>query len=257
VAHQHGLITLEQFSSAGRSRDAWYRALHSEDLVPLAPGVAALPGAPDTPERDILAGVFAAGEGALASHRSAAYLWGVDVATSGPVDVTTAERNRRVALPWLRLHTPTDLDDLRPVRRRGLLATNPLRVLLDLGQVDAAAVPLALERFMVDGLVTRRSVEAALKRHARPGRHGVTALRAAYAAWAIDDKPPDSALEVAMARLFARFQLPAAVFHAVVLGRELDFGYLDHRVAIECDGGAPVHVAPDHPPPRVGRGHHP
>lgn len=234
--HQHGLMTREQFLASGRSRDAWYRAHRRDDLVGLAPGVAALPGAPATPERAILVGVLAAGEGALASHRSGAYLWGAAVGTDGPVDVTTANRNLRVVLPGLRLHTPTDLEDLRPVRRRGIPTTNPLRILLDLGQVELAAVPAALEWFMVGGFVTRRSVAAALMRHARPGRHGVRALRDAYDAWAIDDKPPDSALELAMVRLLARSELPPAVFHPVVLGRELDFAYLQERVAIECDG---------------------
>ena len=227
---------MEQFVASGRSRDAWYRARRRSVLIGLAPGVAALPGAPATPERAILVGVLASGAGSLASHRSAAYLWGVDVGTDGPVDVTTANRNRRIVLPNLRLHTPTDLDDLRPVRRRGIPTTNPLRVLLDLGQVDSGAVPAALERFMVDGSVTRRSVAGALRRHARPGRHGVRALRAAYDSWAIDDKPPDSALELAMHRLLERSGLPHAAFHAVVLGRELDFAYLRERVAIECDG---------------------
>ncbi len=76
----------------------------------------------------------------------------------------------------------------------------------------------------------------ALRRHARPGRHGVRALRAAYDNWAIDDKPPDSALELAMVRLLDRAGLPRVVFHPPLLGRELDFAYLRERVAIECDG---------------------
>jgi hypothetical protein len=236
AAHQHGLITREQFLASGRSRDTWYRACRRGDLVGLAPGVAALPGAPRTLEQAILAAVLASGAGSLASHRSAAYLWGVELEPDGFVDVTTADRNRRLVLAGLRLHTPTDLEDLRPVHRRGIPATNPLRVLLDLGQVDAAAVLPALERFMIDGTVTRRSVAAALRRHARPGRHGVRALRAAYDSWAIADKPPDSALELVMARLLDRSGLPPAVFHAVILGYELDFAYLQERVAIECDG---------------------
>ena len=48
----------------------------------------------------IAAGVLAvAGDGSLASHRSAAYLWGLEISRTGPVDVTTSDRNRRVALP--------------------------------------------------------------------------------------------------------------------------------------------------------------
>ena len=236
AARQHGLVTLDQADGLGVHRDAWYRALRHGRLVGVAPKVAALPGAATTPEQLVLAAVLAVGDGAMASHRSAAYLWGVDVAPAEPVDLTTPDRNRRVVLPWVRLHTPIDLGDLRPVRRRGIPSTNPLRILLDLGQVAPEAVLPALERFITDGSVGRRAVLAALERHGRKGRHGVGALRAAVDAWAIGDKPPDSTLELVMARLLKRHRLPSAIFHAVVGGYEVDFALPAGRVIVECDG---------------------
>jgi very-short-patch-repair endonuclease len=231
-------VTQAQILDAGWSRAAWYRALDDGRLVPVAPLVAALPGAPPTVEQLILAAVLVAGAPAMASHRSAAYLWGVDVMPVDPVDITTPVRTRGVSPPWIRLHTPTDLDDLRPVRRHGIPATNPLRVLLDLGQVAPDAVLPALQHFMVEGVVSAKAVVGALVRHARQGRHGVGALRAAVDAWAINGVPPDSELERVMAALLRRHGLPPAVFHARVLGFEVDFAYVAEKLILECDGWA-------------------
>ena len=236
AARQHGLVTLEQAVADGWNRATWYRACAGGALVLLAPTVAALPGAPDTPEQRILAAILARGGRAVASHRSAAYLWGVDIDGANPVDISDGSRGCRPALDWVSAHNPRDLDDLRPVQRRGIPTTNPLRVLVDLGQVAPSAVTPALEHCLAEGLVDLRSVRAALVRHARPGRHGISALRAALDAAIIDDVPADSELERAMARLLAAHGLPPAQFHARVLGFEVDFAIAPERVVLECDG---------------------
>jgi very-short-patch-repair endonuclease len=236
AARQHGLVTLEQAVADGWNRATWYRACTGGGLLLLAPTVAALPGAPDTPEQRILAAILAGGDRAIASHRSAAYLWGVDIDGANPVDISGASRGCRPALGWVAAHNPRDLDDLRPVQRRGIPTTNPLRVLVDLGQVAPSAVTAALEHYLAEGLVDHRSVRAALVRHARPGRHGISALRAALDVATIDDVPADSDLERAMARLLAVHGLPPAQFHARILGFEVDFAIVPERVVLECDG---------------------
>ncbi len=200
--------------------------------------MAALVGAPATPEQRILAAVLARSRPASASHRSAAYLWGVDVRGIDPVDITATDRACRLALPWVRTHNPRDLDDLRPVQRQGIPTTNPLRVLLDLGQVAPDALLPALEHFVVEGLVTAGAVRGALVRHGRKGRHGITALRSAVDAWAIDGALPDSELERMMGALLDAHHLPPAVFHPRILGYEVDFAYMEEKVILECDGWA-------------------
>lgn len=236
AASQHGLITRAQAAELGLGRRAWYSAQRSGRLVAMAPRVAALAGSPSTAEQRILAAVLSAGSGAIASHRSAAHLWGVGGLANAPVDVTFLDRNRSLTLPGVHVHTPTDLGDLRPVRRSGIPATNPLRVLVDLGQVAPDAVPTALERFLLDGVVSRRAVQQVVARHGRRGRHGITALRGALDLWAIDDKPPDSVLELHMSRLLAQHLLPKATFHLRVLGYEGDFAIPNAGLILECDG---------------------
>jgi Transcriptional regulator, AbiEi antitoxin len=77
VAHaQHGLITACQLGSAGLSPDAIYRLVQRGILDNVGFGVFAVMGSPPTPERAIMAAVLGADEGAYASHRSAAWLWG-------------------------------------------------------------------------------------------------------------------------------------------------------------------------------------
>jgi very-short-patch-repair endonuclease len=236
AARQHGLVTRAQAARRGVNRQAWYRAIGAGRLRAVAPGVAALPGSPATAEQRILAAVLAVGPHAAASHGSAAHLWGVPLAPSTMVDLVTAERSCSTSVPWIRLHTPTDLDDLRAIRRAGIPVVNPLRVLCDLGQTDPDAVIPALEHFMLEGLVSWTAVAAAVRRHSRQGRHGIVALRAALETWAIDGKPPDSELERRMIALLTGSGLPRPEFHARILGHEVDFAYVPERVVLECDG---------------------
>jgi very-short-patch-repair endonuclease len=230
---QHGLLTRAQLADVGVSRHGWYRAQRAGRLIGVAPGVAALPGAAATEERRILAATLWAG--GVASHRSAAYLW--DAAGVPPVvDVTLEDRRRRDAPDWIRVHRPRDRAELRRVRRRGVDVTNPLRTLVDLGQVAPEAVSSVLAAMLGSGLVNHAAVEASVLRHSRRGRHGVVALRAALEAWSIAGKPPDSLLELVMADLLRQRGLPAAVFHHRVRGFEVDFCYPVERIIIECDG---------------------
>jgi very-short-patch-repair endonuclease len=236
AVRQYGLITCTQAAELGHGRAAWYAGIRSGALHAIAPRVAALPGAVNCPAQRILAALLSAGSGAVASHRSAAHLWGVEGLADSPVDITFVDRNRKLTLPWVRVHTPTDHVDLRPVRRAGIPTTNPLRVLVDLGQVAPEVVPQALEHFLIAGTVSRSSVSGVLARHGRKGRSGVGALRAAHATLALGDRPPDSVLELRMAALLADHGLPPAHFHRRITGFEVDFAIEPGRVIIECDG---------------------
>lgn len=251
VAHrQHGLITTHQARDSGTSRSAWYRAIGRGDLESVHPHVARLAARPASREQRILAAVLElrwtrSGERpelVVASHRSAAYLLGLDRPDHDPVDVIVVGSGHARRLDGVVVHRPRVLADLIPTVRHRIPCTNELRVLVDLGAVDPAAVPAALDRFAVSRRLSRRTIEALLERHARPGRTGVTELRRALAAWPLDDGVPDSELELAMARLLREYALPPATFHPRVAGYEVDFAIEGSPVVIECDGWA-HHVA--------------
>jgi very-short-patch-repair endonuclease len=130
---------------------------------------------------------------------------------------------------------------VRAVVRSGIAVTTPCRTLVELGAVSTRrSVERVYEQFLVAGTVTSAGVEAALARHARRGRAGVGVLRSVLDGWALGDRPPDSELEAAMARLLQRHGLPAPRFQHVVSGPgfryRVDFAYPEVRIVVEVDG---------------------
>src|SRR5258708_30143932 len=71
---QEGLITLDQAVGLGYSAAGMRRRIASGDLERLLPGVYRLAGTPGTPRQSLRAGALWGGEGAAASHNSAAAL---------------------------------------------------------------------------------------------------------------------------------------------------------------------------------------
>ena len=231
---QHGLITRE---SSGLSTSAWHRAIRAGQFEQVHPDVARLAGTPRTPEQRIAAAVLAAGTRTVASHRSAARLWGVPRPDDDPVDVIVAH-DRRPRLCSVSVHRPNDRADLRPQRRAGIACTNVLRMVCDLGAVDPSGVSTAVGHVLAMKLADLNALEAGAHRHGGRGRRGVVALRNAIDEWSIDQKPADSILEAAMNRLIERYVLPPVEFHPIIEGREVDFRIAGSPIILECDGWA-------------------
>jgi very-short-patch-repair endonuclease len=237
---QHLLVTKAQAMEAGVSERMWYRRLERGGWTELHPGVAALPGAPDTSARQILAAVLAVGGDARASHASAAWAW-VGEPEPKVVDVLVTSRGRHPDLIDVRVHRPRDLADLTSSRRHGIAVTNPLRTLIDLGaSEDPPAVAAFLELSLVAGWFAMPAARSLIDRHARKGRDGVGALRQVLDEWKLGDRPPDSVLEVRVSDLFARYQLDGAEFQRPInSGGRLfipDFTFVPQRVMVEVLG---------------------
>lgn len=235
AAGHHGLVTRAAVVRGGSSKRTWYRAITDGRLELVHPGVARLYGTPATAEQQISAAVLACGSSALASHRSAAYLWGAGAA--GPVvDVLIPGRRDGAVLDGVVVHRPRDQRDLRPSRRAGIRTTNILRTLCDLGAVAPRAVHRAVGHVISTGIASPRELDAAIAAHSRQGRHGICAFREALADWVVDGKGLDSELEVRMNKLRRRFDLPSMTFHEDVLGYEVDFRIDGTPIILECDG---------------------
>ena len=224
--------------ASGLSRSSWYRAIRAGQLEQLHPGVARLHGTSDTPEQRITAAMLAVGVPVLASHRSAAHLWGIERPADDPVDVIVVGRRRLPALAGVAIHRPKDIERLRPQRRSNIACTSILRTLLDLGAVDTRAVPDAVGHAMTHHHVTLPTLETIVIQHSEHGRAGIVALRNAIDDWAIDRKPTDSLLETTMQRLITRHRLPPVEFHPIICGHEVDFRVIGTPVILECDGWA-------------------
>jgi very-short-patch-repair endonuclease len=236
ASEHHCLITREAARRRGVSTSSWYRGINSGLIVQLHPGVARFAGAPETREQRIAAAVLAAGPGAMASHRSAAYLWGIPRPDDDPVDVLLSERRREATLDGVIVHRPRDRKDLSPVLRQNIRTSNILRLLCDLGAVDQPSVVAAVGHVVTTGMASPVALRTAVDVHTRRGRHGVPAFRAALDEWVIDGKPADSVLEPAMRDLVAAHRLPPVEFHRIIHGYEVDFWVIDSPIVLECDG---------------------
>lgn len=237
AARHHGLIHKDAALRLGFSRTNWYRAIGPGGaLEALYPNVARVWGSPASFEQRVLGAVWAAGPGAMASHRSAAALWGVHRPEGEPLDVILPSRGRHSLPGGVVIHRPSDRLDLRPVLRRRIPVTNPMRMLLDLGAVDPDSVFDALVDVLSAKVASPHAIRSTLYRHSTKGRHGTVALRAALERWLDEELPPDSTLEAVMGDLVRDFALPPMTFHAIVEGYEVDFLVTGTRVIVECDG---------------------
>ncbi len=237
---QHGVVSRGQALAAGVSSSALDRAVAAGRLERVHQGAYRYPGAPRTWEQCLLAAVLGAGGDAVASHRSAAQLWGI-----GPHAEVVELSVRRGRLPRTAgavVHRSLDLEPRWTTQHRGIPVTNPLRTLRDLGAVAPAwVVQDALERAVVARLVTVAAVEQARAELAGRGRSGAGVLGRILDDQALGARPPDSVLEARLASILRRARVPEPVFqHEVRHGRRfvgrVDFAYADLQLAIEVDG---------------------
>ena len=232
----HGIIT---FEASGLSRASWYRAIHDGDLHQLHPLVARLIGTPDTPEQRIVAGVLAIGEPALASHRSAARLWGVPRPDDDPVDVILTGERRDLRLDGVVIHRPTDRERLAPQRQYGISCTNILRTLIDLGAVDPGGVHTAVGHAVATRLASLEAIEAAAGQHARqrPAAASCPFAMQSPTGRSTRSRPTRSSRSSCAASSSASISPPSSSIPSIE-GYEVDFRVVDAPVIIECDGWA-------------------
>jgi very-short-patch-repair endonuclease len=238
AALSHGLVRRSDLVAAGLSASAIDRLVARGALDRLYPGVYRIGGAPRTWVQHLLATCWATA--GVASHRAAARLWGVELATAAPLEVAVA-RARSPRPAGVVVHRSSDLEPGRTSRRDRVPVTDPLRMLADLGAVaDAHQVAQALDSCLVSRLVTVEGAKAELARVSVRGRRGAGVLRDVLADWPLAGQRPESVLEVRFARLCRRAGLPRPTYqHEVVVGgrrRRIDFCYPSRLVAIEVDG---------------------
>src|SRR5262245_25810109 len=90
AAQQHGLVVRRQLD--GRNREALLRRIDAAVLRPITDDVLAVAGAPRTDKQRVMAAVLDAGEGAVASHRTAGALWNLPGFGFDRLEVTRSER---------------------------------------------------------------------------------------------------------------------------------------------------------------------
>jgi Transcriptional regulator, AbiEi antitoxin len=179
AARQHGVVSIRQLTGLlGYSRNAVSRAVGDGRLHRLHRGVYAVGHARISTQGESLAAVLASGGGALLSHYSAGWLWGIANVDPAPFHVTTAA-SRKPRSP-IRLHEARLLTVDDRALREGIPVTALPRTLLDLAaSVRFDWLERMVERSEELGLFDLRAVESLLARTV--GHHGHARLRRAIA----------------------------------------------------------------------------
>ena len=186
---------------------------------------------------------------AVVSGRSAAVLWGADLATAEDVVECTIDASRRAgAVRGVRV-TRRALSDAEVVRRDGVLVTSPVRTALDLGRVEPAdEAVVCVDAFLRLRLVTLEEVRSAAQATTGAGCRGIR--RAVARA----DGRAESPRETRLRLLLHASGLPRPVAQHVVVDRDgrfvarADFAWPELRIALEYEGawhGAPRQVGKD------------
>jgi len=240
AAPQHGVVTRSQLLAAGFTRAMVASRLDSGRLRKLHRGVYVLgslqgPLEPDRARE--MAAVLASGAGAVLSHRSAAWLWGVlpRPGPAAPVDVTVPARSR-TRRPGIQIHRSLGLSPHDTTRVDGVPVTTPVRTLRDLSLVVGARdLDRAAARLERRGLIGSTELEALPARHR--GRPGARLLRAALPC---GEGPAltRSTAEERFLDLVRSGRLPRPRTNVVVRGHEVDFLWPVEKLVVEVDGFA-------------------
>lgn len=132
AARQHGVVSWDQLRTAGLHRNAVQARLRAGHLHRLHRGVYAVGHPQVTFEGRCVAAVLALGEEAVASHRSAAAVWGLLPPHEGSIHVSVAGDAGRKPRTGIRIHRSATLTAAVTTRRNGIAVTRPGRTLRDL-----------------------------------------------------------------------------------------------------------------------------
>lgn len=243
---QHGLLTTTQAIKAlGPSRKC--RWVAERRLISVQPSVFRMAGAPETWHQSVLAAALAVD--GIASHRSAAELWGL-IQPAGHVEVSVPGGVNRSVRPPAIVHRIIDLHPELAEERAGLRATDPVRTVIDLGLVMPRWLVLRALSTGISTQVFRLSQVTQLREAlGRPGRNGTGVVRHILEGNLLTLGKEESELEKRFTALIRRRGLPAIelqheVWDAGRFVARIDAAYPDLKLAIEVDGFE-HHSSPD------------
>lgn len=243
-ASQYGLVTRAQLRALGVDSRVERRKIQSGQWSRVGKTVIRLVSNGRSLEQGLLAACLGAGPAAVASHQSAAWLWGLLEPPRRPSIVVP--REFCPSLPWCDVHR-TSVPPLTLHQIRGIPVTDPLRTLVDLAAViDGAVLDAALDRALAKQLVTVEGLLAEVDRLSRRGRRGTARLRENLRRRGLADAPNPSVLESRFLRLLqlSGVQPMSLEVRAGPGGRYRLDSKLSEEVAVEVDGHA-YHHSPE------------
>jgi very-short-patch-repair endonuclease len=200
--------------------------------VPRYHGVYAVGHTAMTSKSHLIAAVYACGEGALASHRAAAKLWGI-VRGSQPIEVT-GPRSREVGRGFV-LHRSRLIHEEDRSLIDNIPVTSLARTLVDLAEVlPERQLANAVHEAEVRRLFDLRAVERVLER--LPGRKGRHKLRRVLSAYKDVQPFTRSRGERLVLEMCNEHGLPPPRTNTWVDSHEVDFYWPEANLVLEFDG---------------------
>ena len=241
AAKQLGLFTRDDARDAHVSSDQLRRLVRRGVVERASPQVFRFAAAARSWHQDVLAACLDGGPDCVASHRTAAVLHAFDGFSPGVIEVLVpmSKRHRRKNVI---VHHTRVLPEGDRVRVGRIPTTSKARTLIDLGAVvPADVVEAAFDSAERDRSVRRATVERRYESLRAPGRNGIGAMTQVLQGRVAVERVPRSVLEREMLRVLssAGLRLPVSRYRTRTPdGRryEIDFAYVDERVAIEVDG---------------------
>lgn len=192
AANQHGLFTRTQAGEAGFDRKALRRRVRDGYLTFLTPRVLKIGGAATSAWETPMVGVLDVGLDAMASHLTAAAIWGVPRIPLVPVDVSV-ERLTRINQAAVRVHHLTTIPSDQRVMVHDIPVTAPpLTALLVTGRDGPYKGAQVLDHFLASGDTTIDEMWDVTNRLSKQGRNGLCPLRELLEQRGDDQPPPES-----------------------------------------------------------------
>jgi hypothetical protein len=233
---RHGVFTRAQALAVGFGPGAIRIRLESGRWEKVHKGVYLLAGVPNSRKQTLMALLLSAGDAAVASHRSAAWLYGLPGGEADRYEITGPRGCR--GHPGVRIHQNGELRPVDIAVIDGIPVTTVARTLVDLaGVLEPPVLEEALDAALSRGLRLSR-LRWRLDELAKRGRPGVRVLRRLLDARTPGAAVPASVMESRLRPIIAGFP-PAEWGHrAGVDGRErfIDLAWPDIKLALEADG---------------------
>jgi hypothetical protein len=238
AAGQHGCFSTSQFLALDLSKHQLKRLRQNGLVGPTGHrGVLRLSSVPVTWRQRVMAAALSM-PGSLASHRTAAVLWGLEGFQPGKIELIVEHgswRDRRIVVHQSKDLVGGDFDE-----RYGIPCTSLIRTLVDLPAVAwETRCGQALDHACRNDRPLLQRVVARHLEVARKGRNGTVMMRAMLERRIGDDRITDSGFEKKALHLISEAGLPDPVTQHPVRDDDflafIDIAWPDRMVGLECD----------------------
>ena len=228
---QHGVVATHQARALG-SRHQAHHELSGPTWRSELSGVFGVAGAPRTPLYVAMARLLRSGPGAVVSHHSALWLWGVLPEHLDPLHITRmrAANGSKLRRDGIVPHETRKMPGHHVTSHRGFPIVVPARALADV----AATTPLGRVERWLDRAWTSRLVDYGILRTVlddlnKRGRRGIRPLSMLVEQRGRSYVPPESGLESRLNGILRRADMPP-VRRQVDVGGQTWLGRVDFRV---------------------------